>query len=202
MQIVDFVTSNANKVAWANEIAEKCDYPIHFEKYSYDFEEGRTTDVEETVRKKVEQSMVVAKRQFIVEDSGFFIDALNGFPATYVKFCLTTIGITGITTLMGKVDDGKRTYSIKSAIGYGNPELKKTCTVLSSSSGKLGRHHVAGNDRGWGDIMGLIIPHGYETTITKFDDLEWLHYKCDIENGDAFTVSLGKILRIINDNHA
>lgn len=201
MQIVDFVTSNSEKVKWVNGVAEKYNYQLRFEMYKYDFEEGRSTDVEDVVKKKVTSCMEVEKRPFIVEDSGFFIDALNGFPSTFVKFGLSTIGINGILKLTKDIDDEKRTYSIRSAIGYGDPISKRSITVISSSTGKLSRELTTGNYRNWGDIMGLIIPEGYKTTIAQFDDEKWQHYKYDTEKGDAFTVSIGKILKIINGEH-
>lgn len=202
MQILNFITSNVYKVEWANEIAEKLGYSIRFEKHSYNFEEGRANNVEEVIKEKIKQGIKFIKHPFIVEDSGFFIDSLNGFPGTYVKFGLTTIGIKGIIKLMEKIDDEKRTYSINSSIGYGNPISKRIHTVVSTSVGKLSKSYVSGNEHDWGEIMGIIIPNGYKTTITQFDDMEWLRYKQDIKNGDAFTVSLGKILKIINDEHA
>ena len=44
------------------------------------------------------------------------------------------------------------------------------------------------------------MPINHKTTITKFDNKEWLNYKHDIVNGDAFSRSLGKILKIIIDD--
>lgn len=199
MQVVDFITSNENKIEWANEIASKGGYDIRFKKRHYEFEEGRSTDPEEIALKKVRQGMEVETNPFVVEDSGFFIDALNGFPGTFVKFGLSTIGIKGIITLLNGVNGEERTYSIKSAIGYGNPELKTKKVVISSSIGKIGSEFVYGNDHGWGEIIGIIIPDGYATTVTLFSDTDWQHYRNDVIKGDAFSVSLGKILKIISD---
>jgi Xanthosine triphosphate pyrophosphatase len=200
MQTINFITSNKQKIEWGNEIAIEYGYDIEFKAYPYDFDEKRSIEAKEIAMHKVEQAIKFSDAPFIVEDSGFYIDALNGFPATFVKFGLTTIGLSGIVKLMKDIKDADRTYSIKSAIGYGNP-FKKTVKVVSSSSeGILSYGYVPGDERGWGEIMGLIMPINHKTTITKFDNKEWLNYKHDIVNGDAFSRSLGKILKIIIDD--
>lgn len=200
MQTIDFITSNEQKIEWANEIAIEYGYAIKFRAHPYDFDEMRSIKADEIAARKVEQGMAIDDQPFIVEDSGFYIDALSGFPATFVKFGLSTIGLSGIVKLMKDVEDKYRTYYIKSAIGYGNPSKKLTNVVISSSGGILSRDYVAGDERGWGEIMGIIIPKNYNTPVTRFSNDEWTRYKHDIKEGDAFSISLGKILKIISED--
>lgn len=49
------------------------------------------------------------KTPLIVDDTGFFVDALNGFPGPYAAYVLNTIGNRGILKLMeGREDRSAR----------------------------------------------------------------------------------------------
>ncbi len=56
--------------------------------------------VQEVSRAKALQAFATLQRPLIVEDSGFVIDALKGFPGPFSKYVLETIGIQGILKLM------------------------------------------------------------------------------------------------------
>jgi XTP/dITP diphosphohydrolase len=51
-----------------------------------------------------------------VDDTGFFIDALNGFPGPYAAYVLNSIGNTGILRLMAGQED--RTARFVTAIAF------------------------------------------------------------------------------------
>lgn len=52
----------------------------------------------------------------LVEDSGLFVEALNGFPGPYAAYVYKTIGNRGLISLMEKI--GNRKAVFKSAIVY------------------------------------------------------------------------------------
>ena len=62
--------------------------------------EPRSEDLEEIAKAKVIQAYEKVGHPCIAMDSGFYIEALGGFPKTFVNFALSTIGINGILKLM------------------------------------------------------------------------------------------------------
>lgn len=56
----------------------------------------------------------------LVEDSGLFVEALNGFPGPYAAYVYKTIGNKGVITLMENIENRKAVF--KSAIAYCNSE--------------------------------------------------------------------------------
>ena len=72
---------------------------------SLDLPEYRSEDVGEIARGKAQHAYSQLKVPLIVDDTGFFIDALKGFPGPYAAYVLQSIGNTGILKLMSAVSD-------------------------------------------------------------------------------------------------
>ncbi len=58
----------------------------------------------------------------IIDDSGIFIDALDGFPGVYSAYVMKTLGCEGILSLMEDQDD--RSSRFECVIGYLDEEKK------------------------------------------------------------------------------
>jgi XTP/dITP diphosphohydrolase len=56
----------------------------------------------------------------LVEDSGLFVEALNGFPGPYAAYVYKTIGNSGLITIMEKIENRKAVF--KSVIAYCNSD--------------------------------------------------------------------------------
>ncbi len=62
----------------------------------------------------------------IVEDTGLYIDALNGFPGPYAAYVYDTIGNAGILALMRDIresDSDDRRATFRSVVGYCEPGM-------------------------------------------------------------------------------
>ena len=77
--------------------------------YEYDMNEPRSDDVKYISKFKVLEAYKLVNKPCISQDSGFWIDELNGFPKAFINFVLETIGIKGILKLM----EGKKNYLMK-----------------------------------------------------------------------------------------
>lgn len=96
------VTSNANKAA---EVAAFFGGFINVDHVALEIPEHRSNDIGEIAREKARYAFSRLNAPLIVDDTGFFIDALNGFPGPYAAYVLNTIGNAGILRLMeGKPD--------------------------------------------------------------------------------------------------
>ena len=154
-----FVTGNANKVTEMQKILDFSNKGIKLEQVVDDIDEIQSDDVEKIVLNKARQSYVKYRMPLFCEDTGVFIEALNGFPAANAKFVFEKIGLKGILKLM----DGKenRNAYVQTAICYMDEEEKShvfsgkmNCTIADTMRGVLGF--------GYGPIL---IPQSCDKTL-------------------------------------
>jgi XTP/dITP diphosphohydrolase len=111
------VTGNPNK---AKEVAAYFGDSVTIEHVKLDLPEYRGDDVGEIARGKAKAAYDAVGGPLIVDDTGFYIRALNGFPGAYAAFVLDTIGMDGVLRLMeGKPDRGAY---FETAIAYADDE--------------------------------------------------------------------------------
>ncbi|MFA4860298.1 RdgB/HAM1 family non-canonical purine NTP pyrophosphatase [Methanoregula sp.] len=107
------VTSNANK---AREVAAFFGGLLEVTHVALDLPEHRSEDVGEIAQGKARFAYGQLNAPLIVDDTGFSIDALAGFPGPYAAYVQKSIGNAGILKLMeGKSD---RTARFTTAIAY------------------------------------------------------------------------------------
>lgn len=82
--------------------------------------EFRDNDVGVIARAKAEYAWESLREPVMVDDTGFFIHALKGFPGPYAAYVLDTIGMEGILRLLEGVAD--RSAYFETAIGYADEE--------------------------------------------------------------------------------
>jgi XTP/dITP diphosphohydrolase len=97
------ITSNPGKVKEFEESLGHLGMQMEHLRHPYD--EVQTSDLEEVVRKGMEEIKKDGVRDFIIDDSGLFIDSLNGFPGVWSAYAQKTIGNKGILRLMDGVKD-------------------------------------------------------------------------------------------------
>ena len=78
--------------------------------------EPQGNDLIEIARKSAELLAEKIKEPFFIEDSGLFIEALNGFPGPYSSYVSKTIGNEGILKVMKGVKNRKAFF--KAVIAY------------------------------------------------------------------------------------
>ena len=97
------ITSNPGKVA---EYQRSFDHlGMEMEHYKLPYDEVQTSDLAEVVDKGMDEIISKGVRNFIVDDSGLFVDALKGFPGVWSAYAQKTIGNKGILKLMEGVED-------------------------------------------------------------------------------------------------
>jgi XTP/dITP diphosphohydrolase len=111
------VTSNANKAA---EVAAFFQGSVEVTHMSLDLPEYRSDDLGEIARGKARYAYEHLNVPLIVDDTGFFIDALKGFPGPYAAYVLHSIGNTGILKLMEGISD--RTARFTTAIAFADAQ--------------------------------------------------------------------------------
>lgn len=105
MNTIYFVTSNKGKVRSLQEHFDKKFININVKGIDLNISEPQAYTVKEVSLIKAKKAFEQIQAPVIVEDGGFCIDALNGFPGVYTKYALETIGADGILDLMLDKDD-------------------------------------------------------------------------------------------------
>jgi XTP/dITP diphosphohydrolase len=102
------VTSNAGKAA---EVAAFFGGSLEVDHVDIDVPEHRSDDVAEIARGKARYAYGQLHTPLIVDDTGFFIDALHGFPGPFAAYVLNSIGNAGILKLMEGIPDRKARFT-------------------------------------------------------------------------------------------
>lgn len=111
------VTSNENK---AREVAAFFAGVAEVRHTFLEIPEFRDNDVGVIAEEKARYAWDVLRCPLIVDDTGFFVTALNGFPGPYAAYVLDTIGMEGILRLLEGVED--RSAYFETAIAYADAE--------------------------------------------------------------------------------
>jgi len=142
---IKFVSSNKNKIREASGILEN--YNIKVEPLIMECPEIQADDIEEVAKFSAEFAFNKIKNPIIVEDSGLFIEALNGFPGPYSSYVYRTIGNKGILKLMENKEN--RNAFFKSVIAFISAK-DAVLTFIGMTLGKIAFMILKGNNGGWG----------------------------------------------------
>lgn len=111
------MTGNPHKV---KEVSSFFSGIAEIEHVNLDIPEIRHDDVGAVAYEKAQAAWEHLQRPLIVDDTGFFIHALGGFPGTCAAYCMKTIGNDGILRLMQGVLD--RSAFFETVIAYATDE--------------------------------------------------------------------------------
>jgi XTP/dITP diphosphohydrolase len=180
MQLL-FITGNPTKVRHAEVALSGLDIQVVQKKYS--LTEPRLESPEEIVLAKAAEAFSVFNLPLIVEDSGIFITALNGFPKTFVHFAVSTIGVAGIVKLLAGESD--RSAEFHQSLAYISPSQPEP-RVFSYVDGG---YRVA--DKVWtpefedtADFDKILIPPGQDKPLCMFP-AAWRAERDTSQNADT-----------------
>jgi XTP/dITP diphosphohydrolase len=146
--LLQFATSNVNKVEEVRLILK--DYPIVVEPINAKTVEIQADAIEEVASTSAKRAAQERKIPLFVEDTGFFIDALKGFPGPYASYVYKTVGRTGILKLLhGKL---KRRAEFKSVVAFCIPGEEAVCFV-GVVSGTISRDERGSSGFGFDSIF-------------------------------------------------
>ncbi|MFH1403310.1 MAG: XTP/dITP diphosphatase [Candidatus Altiarchaeota archaeon] len=153
-----FATSNRHKVDEANDISGR--YGITFRQADVGYPEIRDDSVLRIAEEGVKHAHTKLNKPVIVEDSGLFIESLNGFPGPYSSFVFKKIGNHGILRLMKGIEDRKATFI--SAVAYTDGRESR---VFDGSAGGVITEDIRGRD-GFG-YDPIFKPEGHDKTFAE-----------------------------------
>ena len=165
-----FATSNLWKFNHANQHFGLSG--LNIEQLNIELPESRSEDVEQIAIEKAEFAFSQIKKPVFVIDAAFYINGLNGFPKTYVKYAEKYIGANGIIKLLKGNKD--RTWEVDNVICFKDKETIKIFHgkikgVVSPKLKKDNLEKVREVDR-------IFIPDNYKKTYSEFTSEEQKEY--------------------------
>lgn len=109
MNKINFITSNQGKIKSLENSLKSNDISVEVYAQNLDIMEPQFDTVQDVSRFKALKAFEILKAPVLVEDGGFSIFELKGFPGVYTKYVLKTLGADGILKLM----QGKKNRSAK-----------------------------------------------------------------------------------------
>ncbi len=117
---VYFVTSNENKVREAEHILG-----CSLKQIELEIKEIQSLDVEEIVAEKAREAFKKVGETVLVEDTGLYVAAWNGFPGGLIKWIMKTLGNDGLCKILREYDRGT---TVKACVGLCNGSEVKLFT--------------------------------------------------------------------------
>lgn len=151
MKEIVFVTSNENKVKTAQKHLSEVKL-IH---YNRELVEPRSDSIEEIAKYKVMQAYELLKKECIALDSGFFIDALNNWPGTFVNYNLNSLGLNKILKLLENEENRKAHFA--ECLAYYDGKDVRYFYGISKGSISNNISNVVNSD-GWSSLWEIFIP--------------------------------------------
>jgi len=112
-----FATTNEHKIREAEAILK--DFGIMIKPIATEKIEIQHSSLEEIAKFAAIQAYVKVGKPVAVEDSGLFIEKLNGFPGPYSNYVYKTIGLRGILKLLEDYKDlGSRKAVFVAVVAY------------------------------------------------------------------------------------
>ena len=160
-----FVTHNKGKLASAQRYLKKA----KLISYDYELIEPRSDDIKEIATAKVKQAYDIVKKPCIAQDSGFYIDSLNGFPRTFVNFAMDTIGVDGFLTLMKDKEDRKCAF--KECLAYYDGEENKYFYGLHEGTIAKEKAGISREEK-WSVLWYIFKPKNFDVTLAEMNEVE------------------------------
>ncbi len=111
-----FATSNDHKFSEAEGILGR--EGIALSRFAFRHNEIRSDSLEEIANEAAHAAFSGCRKPVFVEDTGLFIDCLNGFPGTYSAWVQRKIGPEGILKLMQGIEREKRSAAFRSVAAF------------------------------------------------------------------------------------
>ncbi len=153
-----FLTSNAHKAAEARSILNK--YGISIINRPAKGTEIQSDSLADVARFCAQDAFKRLGRPLFVEDSGLFIDALNGFPGVYSSTAYAQIGCPGILRLLSGLQN--RAAQFRCAVAFIDRQGARI--FEAESSGSISEKEAGPSGFGYDPIF---IPKGHEKTFAQ-----------------------------------
>lgn len=175
MKTICFATKNKFKLKEAKELLPN----IQIEPIYSEVDEIQEIEVDKVIRHKALQLYRKVKKPLIVEDTGLYFNALNGFPGALIKWLMSSVGTDGslvegskndsIIKMLYDFQDKSAVAKTSIAICNSDTSIDDVLIVSGIVKGKISPKAVGKNGFGWDDFF---MPEGYGLTFAQMSNEE------------------------------
>jgi XTP/dITP diphosphohydrolase len=154
-----FITTNKHKFEEVKDILK--DYPIELNWLNTKYDEDHEAGIEETAKKAAKIMAEKMNKPIVLEDTGLFFEAYDGFPGSIPKYAFNTLGYKGLLKLL---DGESRKSYFKTVAAYCEPDKEPIIF-----EGKMNGHFtekIYNEDRDAMPYDRFFIPDGFQKTIS------------------------------------
>lgn len=172
---INFITSNKGKVTTVNDSLKMNGINAEVIATDLNIIEPQADSVAEVSMIKAKAAYDILKQPVLVEDGGFEVEALKGFPGVYTKFMLTTIGVDGLLDLLKNKEN--RNAKFVSCTTYINEKGQAFQFHRKGGEGLIKKEKVNVKcDYAWSDIWYVFYDKGLGKTFAESTQEEMLEY--------------------------
>ncbi|MDP3900237.1 MAG: RdgB/HAM1 family non-canonical purine NTP pyrophosphatase [bacterium] len=157
---VTFITTNKRKFIEVRDILKN--YAVEIKQLAIDYEENHDASIEEVARSAAEKLTNELQKPIVLEDTGLFFTAYNGFPGALPKFVFHTLGYRGIFKLLA--GENRAAY-FKTVAAYCEPG-EGPVLFEGVMKGQI-TEEVYNEDKDEMPYDKIFIPDGKEVTISE-----------------------------------
>ena len=143
--------------------------------------EIQSLDPQKIIEHKLHEASKIHSGEFIIEDTCFYLECLNGLPGPYIKWFEKTIGLEGIY----KIASAFNNFNAKVVITFGYLDKTKSIHYFSIEAKGTVVFPRGNNGFGWDSIF---VPEGQTKT----------HAEMSVEELKAVKLR-GKVAKQVND---
>jgi XTP/dITP diphosphohydrolase len=154
-----FVTHNAHKYREARRVLNP--FGIKIRMLDSPKTEIQDTDLGKIAKFAAESAAKKHNRKVVVEDSGLFVNALNGFPGPFSSYAHATIGVEGLLRLMRQ--QRRRGAHFQASLALASP--RNSCVEFAGRVNGTISHKSSGTN-GFG-FDPIFVPEGARKTFAQ-----------------------------------
>jgi len=153
-----FVTGNEGKI---KEFETILGYKIN--NVDLDLKEIQSVDVKEVAQEKARQAYEILKEPVIVDDTGLYLEELNGLPGALVKFFVKNLTLKQICNL---ISENRKAKAITCIAFFNGKEMR---VAEAEVKGTITKEPRGENGFGWDPIF---LPDGFDKTFGELTSEE------------------------------
>lgn len=163
MRQVTLVTTNRDKVRTITAHLARLEIDVRHLNAS--LIEPQADTIAEVAHTKAREAFRLAGAPVLVDDSGFCIDDLDGFPGPYTKYALSTIGVDGLLSLTRGLPSPRCRFV--NALVYIDATGESHAFIDDEGAGWLARKaDLTPCPEAWSELWHIFIPDGYDRPLS------------------------------------
>lgn len=172
---IHFITSNQGKIKSLENTLKLQNIDVTVLAKNLNIMEPQFDSVQEVSKFKAETAFKIIKAPVLVEDGGFSVFSLNGFPGVYTKYVLKTLGADGILRLMQGNNDRRAKFI--SVATYVNEEGKVFQFEREGGEFEISENKVDKQSPfAWSELWKIIYLQEYGKNLCELSEQEVSEY--------------------------